>query len=108
MTPTLNALAEVIAKANDQFAEKHQTVDTVIGIMDKGLRQQGMAAEALTIDAVTLDKKIVLLVRDETLDVVEVALGNRAGDIFSSEQYENTRLNVELVSTIMEGYFLGH
>ena len=108
MTPALNELAEVIAKANDLFAQRHQNVDTVIGIMDKVLRKQGMAADAVTIDAVVLNKKIVFLLRDAEPDAVEVALGNKEGDIYSSEKHDKAALTPESIVIIMKNNFLIH
>ncbi|WP_286266681.1 hypothetical protein [Thalassotalea atypica] len=108
MTPALNELAEVIAKANDLFTQRHQKVDTVIGIMDKVLRKQGMAADAVTIDAVALNKKIVFLLRDAEPDVVEVALGNKDGDIYSSEKQDTAVLTPESIVIIMESNFITH
>ncbi|WP_448212251.1 hypothetical protein [Colwellia sp. MEBiC06753] len=106
MTPKLNAMAEVVAKANDQFMDKHKLVNTLMGIIDKNLRKQGMAADAITIDAVELDKKIVFLLRDLDQESVEVALGNKAGEIFSTQQYLIKSLDVAAVVTLFEQNFL--
>ncbi|MFD2167083.1 hypothetical protein ACFSJY_12570 [Thalassotalea euphylliae] len=106
MTPKLNAFAEVIAKANDQFMDKHKLVDTLMGIIDKALRNQGMPADAITIDAVELDKKIVFLLPDSLPDGVEVALGNREGDIFKKFHFTLEELDIDTVVTVFENYFL--
>jgi hypothetical protein len=52
MKTTLNNLSEIVAKANDLFFNKFDTVDTIMGIMDKTLRKQGMKADAITIDCI--------------------------------------------------------
>lgn len=106
MNNRLQQLAEVVAKANDIFFEKYQNVDTLMGIMDKTLRQQGMATDAVTIDCITLDKKIVLLVHDNKPDVIDVALGNKAGEIFSSSQHPNSALCHTTILRIMEKNFI--
>ena len=82
MNSNTDELAEIVAKANDMFYSKHAQIDTLMGIMDKTLRKQGMRADAITLDCVSADKKIVLLIHDDTPDVVSVAFGNKAGDIF--------------------------
>ncbi|NMP32686.1 hypothetical protein HII17_14080 [Thalassotalea sp. M1531] len=102
MTPKLETFAEIVAQANDQFMDKHKLVNTLIGIMDKALRQQGMAADAITIDAVELNKKIVFLLRDLDDTSVEVALGNKAGDIHDTTQYQLADLDISMVINIME------
>ena len=53
MKSTLENLLEIVAKANDLFCSKFDNVDTLMGIMDKKLRNQGMKADAITIDCVS-------------------------------------------------------
>ena len=81
MNSSLKNLSEIVASANDLFSEKYTHIDTIIGIMDKTLRNQGMKADAVTIDCITLKKKIVMLTHDDTPDMVKIALGNKDGDI---------------------------
>lgn len=106
MTPKLSAFAEVVAKANDKFMDEHKLVDTLMGIIDKALRNQGVSADAITIDAVELDKKIVFLLPDATPDSVEVALGNRLGDIDKKFQFVLEELDIATVIKVFESYFL--
>jgi hypothetical protein len=106
MNKVLNNLSEVIAKANDLFYSKFETLDTLLGIMDKNLRKQGIKADAVTIDCVVLDKKIVILLHDDKPDVVSVALGNKAGSIHSSSEYALDEFSVESMLKIMERYFV--
>ncbi|GAA0819979.1 hypothetical protein GCM10009111_24750 [Colwellia asteriadis] len=106
MNQNIQQLAEEVAKANDAFYAKYQHVDTLMGIMDKTLRQQGISADAITIDCVALDKKIVLLVHDNQPEVVDVALGNKAGEIFSSSKYEREQLDLATILAIMQTNFI--
>ena len=106
MKTTLNNLSEIVAKANDLFFNKFDTVDTIMGIMDKTLRKQGMKADAITIDCIALNKKIVIVLYDEKPDIVEIALGNKAGDIHSSQPYDVSDLSVEAMLKIMEANFI--
>ncbi|REL35912.1 hypothetical protein [Thalassotalea euphylliae] len=108
MSPKLSAFAEVIAKANDALMAKHQRLDTLMGIIDKTLRQQGMAADAITIDAPSLDKKIVFLLPDIEPEQVEVAYGNKAGDIHRKERVAIVSLDIEQAQSMMESYFFTH
>ena len=105
MTPKLSAFAETIAKANDQFMAEYKLVDTLMGIIDKALRQQGMAADAVTVDAPALNKKIVFLLPDELSDEVEVAFGDKTGAINSKQRYSINELTAEAVVAIMANYF---
>ncbi|MGB1261805.1 MAG: hypothetical protein ACPG52_02750 [Cognaticolwellia sp.] len=105
MKSTLKDLSEIVAQANDLFYSKFENVDTLMGIMDKTLRKQGMNADAITIDCVTQNKKIVFVIYDNKPNMVEIALGNKAGDIFSSSKYALDELSVSRIVGIMEMNF---
>lgn len=107
MNKALQDLSELIAEANDLFYEKNSQLDTVIGIMDKTLRAQGMAAEAISIDCIPVHKKIVFLIHDAKPDHVDVAFGNKAGDISSANTVTLATLQVTDIVTYMSDYFAG-
>lgn len=106
MKEPLKSLSEVIAQANDKFYIEHKNVDTLVGIIDKALRQQGINADAVTIDCPALDKKLVFVLHDNKAGSVDIAQGNKAGDIFSSTTYEKSALNIEKVIALMTDNFL--
>ncbi|PCJ29962.1 MAG: hypothetical protein COA90_10855 [Gammaproteobacteria bacterium] len=106
MQSNLQNLSEIVAKASDTFAIKFETVGTLMGIMDEGLRAQGMKADAVTIDCIAIDKKIVILLHDDTPDIVSIALGNKQGDIYSSSEYELAELSEAAIVEIMETNFI--
>lgn len=106
MKSTLNNLSEIVAKANDLFYGKFDTVDTLMGIMDKALRNQGLNADAITIDCIALDKRIVILIYDDKPDFVNIALGNKEGEIFSSSEYKLAELSETVIVGIMEDNFI--
>ena len=105
MNSKLQNLSEIVARANDVFYSKVEHLDTLMGIMDKTLRKQGIKADAVTIDCIPLDKKIVILLHDDAPDFVSVALGNQEGEIFSSSEYELAQVSEDLIVEIMETYF---
>jgi hypothetical protein len=106
MNNNLKTLSEIVANAIDQFSSQFDNIDTLMGIMDKTLRNQGMAADAITVDCKSKDKKIVLLIHDAKPDVVEIALGNKAGDIYSSSEYVCNELSASVIVEIMITSFL--
>ena len=106
MKPALKALSELIAKANDRFYAKHPKVLTVMGIMDKALRNQGVAADAITLDCSALDRKIVFLLPDSSPDRFTVAIGNKAGDIHSSSEYDRPELTASQIVSLLETHLL--
>ena len=106
MNSKLNKLSEIVAKASDLFYSKYENVDTLMGIMDKTLRNQGMKADAITIDCIALDKKIVILIHDDKPDTVNIALGNKKGDIHSSSEYKLIELSEATILEIMKENFV--
>lgn len=106
MKSKLQNLSEIVARANDVFYSKFDKIDTLMGIMDKTLRNQGMKADAITIDCIALDKKIVILLHDDKPDVVDIALGNKEGDIYSSSEYELVKISEAVIVGIMETNFI--
>tara|TARA_R110001606_G_scaffold399310_1_gene584727 strand:+ start:52185 stop:52505 length:321 start_codon:yes stop_codon:yes gene_type:complete len=106
MNNTLKKLSEIVAEANDVFDAHHQSIDTILGIMDQALRKQGINADAITIDCIPLNKKIVFLIHDDKPKIVDIALGNKEGNIQSSSAYDLNSLSVAMVVGIMEDNFL--
>jgi len=88
------------------FYSKFEHIDTLMGIMDKTLRNQGMKADAITIDCIALDKKIVILLHDDKPDIANIALGNKEGDIVSSSEFELAKLSEAAIMEIMETNFI--
>ena len=106
MKSKLKKLSEVVARANDLFYSKFDNINTLMGIMDKTLRNQGIKADAITIDCIALDKKIVILIHDDKPDVVNIALGNKKGDVYSSSEYELVKISEAVIVEIMEMNFI--
>ncbi len=102
----LKNLSEIVAKANDLFFAKYENTNTLMGLIDKTLRDQGMKADAITIDCIAMDKKIVVLIHDDKPDVVDIAIGNKDGDIFSSTQHLIKDISVAFIVDVMEVNFL--
>jgi len=106
MNSKLQNLSKIVARANDMFYSKFEHIDTLMGIMDKTLRNQGMKADAITIDCIALDKKIVILLHDDKPDIANIALGNKEGDIVSSSEFELAQLSEAAIMEIMETNFI--
>lgn len=106
MTKSLKNLTEIVAKSIDAFCEKPENPTPIMGITDKTLRQQGMNADAITIDSVAQDKKIVMLIHDDKPNTIDIALGNKNGDIYSSTEYALLDISEELMMKIMNESFI--
>jgi hypothetical protein len=106
MKNTLKSLSEIVAKANDLFYSKFENIDTLMGIIDKSLRNQGMNADAITIDCISIDKKILILIHDDKPGTVDIVLGNKAGEIHSTTEYAMSEMSEEFMVEIMEKSFI--
>jgi hypothetical protein len=106
MKNKLKNLSEIVARANDFFYSKFDNINTLMGIMDKTLRDQGLKADAITIDCPAQNKRIVILIHDHKPDLVDIALGNKEGDIYSSSEYELNDISEALIVEIMEENFI--
>lgn len=106
MNSTLKNLSEIVAEANDVLYARHTSIDTIMGIMDEALRKQGILADAVTVDCLPVNKKIVLLIHDEKPGIVDIALGNKEGDIHSSSEYDLKTLSVLMIVDILEEHFI--
>ncbi|MFQ3264323.1 MAG: transcription antitermination factor NusA-like protein [Colwellia sp.] len=106
MKETLKKLSEIVAQANDIFYERNKSVDTLMGIMDKTLRKQGMQADAITIDCIATDKKIVLVLHDSKPDLVDIALGDKAGVVDSASEHLLKDVTIIQIIAMMEENFL--
>lgn len=106
MKEPLKSVSEIIAKANDTFYAQHKNIDTLVGVIDQALRKQGMNADAVTIECPALDKKLVFLLHDHKPTSVDIAQGNKAGDIFSSSTDNLTALTIDKVTELMADYFI--
>ena len=91
MNTVLNNFSEIVAKANDLFYSKFEKLSS--------------EEDAITIDCIAANKKIVFLLHDDKPDFVNVTLGNKEGDIYSSSEYELAKLSQEVVLEVMETYF---
>lgn len=77
-----------------------------MGITDKALRSQGVNADAITIDCVALDKKVVILLHDDKPNIAGIVLGNKEGDIYSSSEQAIVDISEDFLMKIMEEHFV--
>lgn len=106
MKETLKNLSDIVATANDLFYDRNKQVNTVMGIMDKTLRKQGMNADAITIDCISMDKKIVLVLHDSKPDLVDIAIGDKNGVVHSSKEHVLKDVSIPKILDMMEVNFL--
>ena len=106
MKPSLKNLSEIVARAHDLLYNKFENIDTIMGIIDKSLRNQGIQADAVTVDCVSVDKKLLILLHDDKPNAVTIVSGNKAGDVYSKSEYAMSDISEEFFVEIMEKNFI--
>ncbi len=106
MNSSLKHLSEIVASANDLLYQQFKSINTVMGIMDKNLRKQGIRADAITVDCLALDKKIVLFLHDDKPNSVDIALGNKAGDIHACTTHAISEVSEAFMLQLMQVNFV--
>ncbi|MEJ2213730.1 MAG: hypothetical protein P8Y20_06655 [Gammaproteobacteria bacterium] len=108
MNSSLQYLSEIVARANDLLYSKHADIETIMGIIDQSLRNQGIKADAVSIECISVDKKILILIHDDKPNTVDIILGNKAGDIHSTSEYAMSEMTEAFIIKIMEKNFIGY
>ncbi|TPH14039.1 hypothetical protein [Litorilituus lipolyticus] len=105
MREPLKTVSEIIARSNDSLYQKHPHIDTIIGIMDKALRQQGMNSDAITIECPAQNKKIVFLLHDEKPDYISIAVGDKTGNVETSSEIGLENFSETMLMVMLEMHF---
>ncbi len=83
MNNRFKQISEWVAKAADAFMA--QNSDSILmGLVNKKLREQGIQADAISIEIVKRNIKILILVPDDTNHSIEGLVGNKEGNEYSS------------------------
>jgi len=80
MKPNTQKLYELTVNANDLFVAENKNISTSVGLMDKALRNKGIPADAVTVDAIASKNRLVLVLLDADTTTVGVGIGNIADD----------------------------
>ena len=69
ISPALATLSEVATAAHTQIQQTCEHINPVVGI-NRGMRAQGIPADAMTIDCLVTGKRIILILHDQHADIV--------------------------------------
>lgn len=83
--------------AHTQIQQTCKTINPVIGI-NRGMRAQGIPADAMTIDCLTTGKRIILILHDQHADIVRYQFAFKDQD--PSDTFEVIQLS-ELTSSVL-------
>lgn len=62
--PALLALSEIVTTAHERIQQDFQSLNPVVGVM-QGMRKMGIPADALTIDCLVSNKRILIILHDD-------------------------------------------
>lgn len=80
MKPNTQKLYEITVQANDLFIQKNTGISTSVGLMDKALRNKGINADAVTVDAIASKNRLIFVLLDTNTEAVGIGLGNIVED----------------------------
>lgn len=105
MKPNTQKLYELIAEATDLFIQKSTGINTSVGLMDKALRNKGLEADAVTVDAIASKNRLIFVLLDANTDIVGIGLGNIVEDnIDLVDQIALNELNPRVAAELLVKY----
>lgn len=69
ISPALATLSDVATAAHTKIQQTCDNINPVVGI-NRGMRAQGIPADAMTIDCLVTGKRIILILHDQQADIV--------------------------------------
>ena len=82
-SPALETLSERITIAHTRLQQDFAHINPVVGV-NRQMRTAGIPADAITIDCLQTDKRVLLVLHDQQPDVVLMQMGLRNEDPGSS------------------------
>ncbi|MBB3167483.1 hypothetical protein [Simiduia aestuariiviva] len=90
VTPQLNAISEFLSEAHARIQQNFTTINPVVGI-NQQMRASGIPADVITIDCLTSNRRILIILHDSTPDVARYQFGKRDRD--PEKAYREIALN---------------
>lgn len=97
ITPALATLSDVATLAHTKIQQTCEHLNPVIGV-NRGMRAQGIPADAMTIDCLVTGKRIILILHDQHADIVRYQFSYKDQD--PSDVFEVIALS-ELTTTTL-------
>lgn len=76
MKPNTQKIYELTAQATDIFNKSHGHISTSVGLMNKALRDKGIEADAVMVDAIVSKNRLIFVLLDADPSIVGIGLGN--------------------------------
>lgn len=105
MTSALSILSDIATEAHTRIQQNCENINPVVGV-NRGMRAQGIPADAMTIDCLKTGKRIILILHDQEPEIIRYQFSYKVED--PSDIFEIIQLN-DLTATKlyewMKNYF---
>ena len=106
MTDTpLSTLADIATEAHTKIQQDFQNIDPIIGI-NRGMRANGIPADAMTIDCLKTGKRIIIVLHDDRPDSLSYQFSFKDQDALDDFSHVSLKqLTSQMMYDWIKGYF---
>ncbi|MFT6471982.1 MAG: hypothetical protein ACJAZ4_002453 [Neptuniibacter pectenicola] len=105
-SPLLETLCDLVTEAHTRIQKDFSQLDPIVGV-SQGMRSVGIPADAMTIDCLRSGKRIIIVLHDETPQLVSYQFAFRDKDPRNEfESLDRAELTEALLYDWMQHYFL--
>lgn len=101
----LELLSDYITEAHSQIQKNFDNINPVVGV-SRGMRSVGIPADAMTIDCLKTGKRIIIILHDESPEMLQYQFSYKDKD--PADEFQNLsidQLNEEILYSWMATYF---
>lgn len=105
LTPALKMLADIATETHARIQKDFPTINPVVGV-SRGMRASGIPADAMTIDCLKTNKRIILILHDDQPELVRYQFAFRDKD--PAEEFNEialTTITTQLLYEWISAYF---
>ncbi len=78
-TPVLETLSDLATEAHTRIQQDFANINPVVGI-SQSMRKSGFPADAMTIDCLKTNRRIIIILHDESPDILQYQFARRDAD----------------------------
>jgi hypothetical protein len=104
----LETLCDLVTEAHTRIQKNFSHLDPIVGV-SQSMRKSGVPADAMTIDCLRSGKRIIIVLHDESPNLVNYQFAYRDKDPFNEfEQLASNELSEQILYDWMHSYFLAN
>jgi hypothetical protein len=101
----LELLSDYVTEAHSRIQQTFDNINPVVGL-SRGMRSVGIPADAMTIDCLKTDKRIIIILHDDSPDILQYQFSYKDKD--PADEFQNLsidQLSEEILYNWMVSYF---